>query len=177
MRRLLGRPLIELGVGCAGAVIVAAVLGTPTLLITTAGLVVALATAFAGRKLADSTLATVAVPLLSCWMVALSLSGAPEALPAAVGASLAVAASAAFVVERTGRRLVLQLAPQLFLTLCVIVTGWTLAALLVGLCVFAQALWAPALAATERRTRYFQSLQVTWAVVVLVAALAVGARR
>lgn len=177
VRRLLELPLLELGIGCAAAVIVAAVLGVTTLWVTLAGLAVAIVTAFASRRIADNALATVGVPLLLCWMVALSLSGEPGALSTVVGVSLATGASATFVVERTGRGLLLQLTPQVLLAVCVLITGQPLAGLLVGLCAFAQVLWAPALASTERRAQYFQSLQLLWVVVMVASALAIGAAR
>lgn len=175
VRRLLELPLTELGVGCAGALVVAAFLGTPTLWVTLAGVVAALATAVASKAPADNTLATVTLPLLLCWLVALSLSGHFYALSVVPGLALALDGSALFAVERTGRGLLFQLAPQVLLVLCVLIAGRLLAGLVVGLSVFSQVLWAPALGAADQRRRYFQSLQVPWAIAMVVAALAVGA--
>jgi hypothetical protein len=172
---LLGLPLIELGVSSAAAVIVAVALGTPTLLVTLVGLAAALATALASRDAADNELVAVALPLLLCWMVALSLRGEPRALPMATGVFLALGASAMIVVERTGRGLFLQLAPQAFLILSVLLAGQPLAGLVLGLVAFAQLLWEPALIVAHTRARYYQSLQVLWMAVILVAAHAVGA--
>ncbi|HNR96514.1 MAG TPA: hypothetical protein PKH89_06005 [Anaerolineae bacterium] len=174
VRRLLELPLIELGVGCAGALVVAAFLGTPTLWLTLAGAVAAFTIAMASKAPADNTLATVTLPLLLCWLVALSLSGHFYALPVVTGLALAAGPSAFFAVERKGGGLLLQLAPQVLLVLCVLITGRLLAGLVVGLFAFAQVLWAPALGAADRRRRYFQSLQVPWATAMVVAALAVG---
>lgn len=175
--RLLEQPLIELGIGCTGAMIVGTVLGPLTLWVVLAGLAVALVTAFGSGRVANSALATVGVPLLVCWMVALSLSGELGALSTVAGVSLALGASTTFVVEQTGRGLPLQLVPQVLLTVCVLLAGQPFAGLVVGLCAFAQLLWAPALAVIEQRVRYYQSLQVLWVVSMIASALAVGATR
>lgn len=175
VRRLLELPLLELAVGCTGAAIIAAVLGAPTLWLTGAGLAVACVAAFASSAVADHVLVSVALPLLTCWMVGLSLTGQLDLLPMVAGALMALTASASFLVEREGRGLPLQLAPQALLLPCVLLSGQPLAALAVSLCAMAQLLWAPALATAERRARFHQSVQVLWAAAMLAASLALGA--
>jgi len=182
LQPVLLRPLLELGIGSASAVIVAMQLGPGALPLVLVYLIVLAITCASKGEWTQSTFFTISWPLASAWVLG-HLLFAPirlESIVTSAGFALAMGGCARVNRSRAGDNpgaglgLFQLVAPHAAVVLCVYAVGQPVIAMVVALLASAQLLWAPLLATPVQRGRYFGSVQWLFALAMVLAASALG---